>query len=164
MAQQKFCEAEAEVEARNWEKRNSDIVFKEIDQEFECQRFQLHQASRWADHAQRDRISLCGELELRNGLFQENQAKDCQEIEEWRRICCEETYRARQARSDEVSVQQEESYDSESIVESDSGIREQSKFVVGCKRKQLWSDPRSRSCLYYSESQNHAALRFWIAA
>ena len=28
MAQRKLCEAEAEVEARNWEKRNSDFVFR----------------------------------------------------------------------------------------------------------------------------------------
>ena len=38
---------------------------------------------------------------MRNRLFPENQAKDCQEIEELRRICCEETDRARQARIDE---------------------------------------------------------------
>ena len=52
MAQQKkLYEAEAEVEARNWEKRNSDIAFHEINQEFEPQRFQRHQANRWADQA-----------------------------------------------------------------------------------------------------------------
>ena len=66
MAQQKLYEAEAEVEARNWEK-NSHIAFHEINQEFESQRFQLHQASRLADQSQRD---------------QENHARDCQEIEE----------------------------------------------------------------------------------
>ena len=82
MAQQKLYEAETEVEARNWEKRNSDIAFQEINQEFEPQRFQQHQASRWADQAQRDKISLYGEFELRNRLFQENHARDCQEIEE----------------------------------------------------------------------------------
>ena len=45
---------------------------------------------------------------MRNRLFRENQAKDCQEIEELRRICCEETdHRARQARIDELSMHQE---------------------------------------------------------
>ena len=63
MAQQRLYEAEAEVEARNWEKRNSDIAFQEINQEFEYRRNQLQQASRWADQAQRDKISLSGELE-----------------------------------------------------------------------------------------------------
>ena len=32
--------------------------------------------------------------------------RDCQEIEELRRICCEETERARQARNEEFSMQQ----------------------------------------------------------
>ena len=48
---------------------------------------------------------------------------------------------------------------------------EQSEFLVRCERivrswirEQLWSDPRSQSTLYCSESQDHASLRFWIAA
>ena len=44
---------------------------------------------------------------MRNRLCRENQAKDCQEIEELRRICCEETDRARQLRIDELSMQEE---------------------------------------------------------
>ena len=96
MVQQKLYEAEAEVEAGYREKRNSDIALREINQEFETQRLQLQQA-----------VSLCGELELRNRLFHENHARDCQEIEELRRICCEETDRARQARIDELFMQQQ---------------------------------------------------------
>ena len=107
MAQQKLHEAEAEVETTNWEKRNSDIGFQEINQEFESQRFQLHQASRWADQAQRDKNSLYGELELRNRLFQEDLARDCQEMEELRRSCRDETDRVRQARIDELSMHEE---------------------------------------------------------
>ena len=60
VAQRKLYEAEAEVGARHWEKKNSDFAFQEINQEFESQRFQPHQASRWADRAQRDKISLYG--------------------------------------------------------------------------------------------------------
>ena len=59
------------------------------------------------DQAQRNKMSLYGELELRNRLFQEDQARDCQEIEELRRICCEETDQARQARIEELSMQQQ---------------------------------------------------------
>ena len=40
-------------------------------------------------------------------LFRENQAKDCQEIQELRRICCQETDRAGQASVDELSLHQE---------------------------------------------------------
>ena len=68
------------VSSWNWEKQRQDFAFQEINEEFESQRFQLHQASQWADQAQRDKISLCGELELRNRLFQEDHARDCQEI------------------------------------------------------------------------------------
>ena len=53
------------------------------------------------------KIDLCGELEMRNRVFQESQARNCQEIEELRRICCEEIDQARQARIDEVSMHQE---------------------------------------------------------
>ena len=115
MVQRKLCEAEAEIEARNWEKRNSGVAFQEIKQEFESQRCQLHQASRKADQVQGDKISLCGELELRNSrLFQENHARDCQEIEE-------------------LSLQHEESHNRELDDGSDSGFTERSKFLVRCK-------------------------------
>ena len=91
VAQKRISEAEADMEIRNWEKRNSDIAYNPINLEL------VQQAIQWADQAQREKISLCGELEMRNSLFRENRAKDCQEIEELRRVCCEETDRARQA-------------------------------------------------------------------
>ena len=97
-AQKRLSEAEAAMEIRNWEKRNSDIALYETHQEFESHRLQLHQANQWADQAPREKINLCGDLEMRNRLFRKNRAKDCQEIEELRRLCCEETDRARQAR------------------------------------------------------------------
>ena len=49
-----------------------------------------------------------------------------------------------------VHASREESFDCESIIDSNSGFSEQSKFLVRCKRilrswirEQLWSDPRS---------------------
>ena len=44
-AQQILYQAEAEIEAKNWEKRNQNYAFQEINQESESHRFQLHQAS-----------------------------------------------------------------------------------------------------------------------
>ena len=106
VAQQKLHETETEVEARHWGKRDIFCLFKRsIIQDFESQRFQLHQASRWAEQGQRDNISLCVELRIR--LFQEDHARDCPEFEELRSICCEDTDRARQARNDELSTHQE---------------------------------------------------------
>ena len=49
-------------------------------------------------------------MELRNRLFQEDHARDCQEIEELRGACCKETDRARQARIDELSLHQERNF------------------------------------------------------
>ena len=46
-------EAEADVEVKHWERRDSDIALYEIHQEFASQRFQLQQANQWADQAQR---------------------------------------------------------------------------------------------------------------
>ena len=118
-AQQKLYQAEAVVEAKNWEKRNRDHSFQEINQEFESQRFRLNQASRWADQAQR-KISLYGELELRCRLFQENHARDCQEIQELRNLL-------RRNWANETSKKRttEESYDRESDDGSNSGFTEQ---------------------------------------
>ena len=80
LAQQRFFEAEADVEVKHWENRNSDTALYEINQEFESQRSQLQRANQWADQAQTDKISLYGELEMRDRLFQESHARNCQEI------------------------------------------------------------------------------------
>ena len=41
LAQQRFFGAEADVEVKHWERRNSDIALCETNQEFESQRFRL---------------------------------------------------------------------------------------------------------------------------
>ena len=80
------------------------------------------------------KISLYGELEFRNRFFQEDHARDCQEIEELRRICCKETDRARQARIGELSMHRERNLATVSqLLFSDLGITELSKFLVRCK-------------------------------
>ena len=56
------------------------IRFFHVNQEFESPRFQQRQASRWADQAQRHKISLCGDLELEDMFFEEDHVRDCQEI------------------------------------------------------------------------------------
>ena len=54
-AQQKLYHAEAEIESKNWEKRNRDHSLQEINQEFESRRFLLNQASQWADQSGSER-------------------------------------------------------------------------------------------------------------
>ena len=87
-------------------KHREEVALHEINQEFESQRLQPQQANQWADQAQKRQHILHGELEMRNRLFPEHQATNCQEIEELRRICCSEADRAGQARIDELSMPQ----------------------------------------------------------
>ena len=95
---------------------------------------------------------------MRNRLFQEDHARDCQEIEELRRSCCEETDRAGQARIDEMSMHQERNPTTVSKLMAQ--IRESQNRVNSL------SDAKEflRSDFHHSEFQNLAALRFWIAA
>ena len=117
--------------------------------------------------SERDKISLYGELELRNRLFQENRARDCQEIEELRSICCEEAGGARQARSDELSLQQERN--PRTVGQIMAQIWEVQNRVDSLSDAREFYDPESGS----SSGATHvpdrtptflAALRFWIAA
>ena len=69
---------------------------------------QLQQAKIWADNAHRQKINLCGELEMRNSLFQESRTKDCREIEEFRNLAAmKKVIKARQAKLDELSMKQQ---------------------------------------------------------
>ena len=81
---------------RNWEQKSSDMALHETNRELESQNMELYQANQWTDQAPREKINSSRELEMRNRLFQESRARDCQEIEELRRICCEEIDRAGQ--------------------------------------------------------------------
>ena len=78
-------------------------------------------------------ISLCG---LRNRLGQEDHARDCQELGELTRICCEEINWSSKTSQNWriVYATTEESYDCESDDGSNSGFTEQSKFLVRCER------------------------------
>ena len=87
MAQQKLFEVEAEVEARNWEREILISLFMRTIRSSNLNDFSSKkQIDEWA---RRDKISLYGELELSNTIFQEDHARDCHEIEELRRIFCD---------------------------------------------------------------------------
>ena len=83
-----------------------------------------------AGQAQREKVNLCGEFEVRNRLFQESRAKKCRDIEELQRICCEETDRARPLRLDDCTCNKRGSYFCESPLDSNSGFTEQDEFLV----------------------------------
>ena len=104
-SQRKLTEAESDMENKEWERRNSEFALYESQCEPESQRQQLRQASQWAEQALRERISLCGEFELKNRLHQESDTRSRQEFEELRRRCNRGDKLA-QHRLDECSVQQ----------------------------------------------------------
>ena len=95
------------MDRKSWERRHSDIALYQTNQQLEAQSLELYQASRWADQAQRENSRSFGELSTQNRIYQEHHARDCQEIEELRRTCCEQADRVRQLRIDELSTQQE---------------------------------------------------------
>ena len=88
-------------------------------------------------------------------------------MKELRRICCEETDRARQARIEEyLSLHQERNPTTVGqLLTQIQGFQNKVKslFLRSWNSEQLWSDPCSQSTLYIP-SQDHALPRFWIAA
>ena len=72
-----------------------------------------------------------GERESTSSFCEENHARDFQEIEELRSICCEEADRARQARIGEFSLQQQRNPTTVSqMMAQILGITEQSEILV----------------------------------
>ena len=69
------------MEVRKWEQQSSEIALYETHRQLESQRLQQHRAKQWADQAHGEKVSLCGELDMRNKLFQERRTKD------WPRNC-----------------------------------------------------------------------------
>ena len=83
--ERKLYLTEHDLEIHNLERRNSEYALIESRRELESQRRQLLESNQWADQAQRERIHLCSELEMKNRLHQECCARSCQEIEEVKR-------------------------------------------------------------------------------
>ena len=65
------------MENRKWEQRRSEVDLYETHRELGSKQLQLQQANLWAENAQRERerINLCGELEMRNRLLQKKSHK-----------------------------------------------------------------------------------------
>ena len=109
---------------------------------------------------------------MRNKLFQESRTKDCQEIEELRRRCCEESDRARQAKLDELSMMQQR--DPQTVSQLLAQMRESQDKVNSLSDAREFHDSETAASsgashvtshtLNKSELQNCASPRFWIAA
>ena len=89
------------------------------------------------------KISLCGELETRNQLFQETRTKDCREIEELRSRCCQESDKARQAKFDELSTKQQRN--PQTVSQLTAPIRELQYKVNSLCDARDFHDPETQS-------------------
>ena len=78
---------------------------------------------------------------MRNKLFQESRTKDCQEIEELRRRCCEESDRARQAKLDELSMMQQR--DPQTVSQLLAQMRESQDKVNSLSDAREFHDPET---------------------
>ena len=99
---------EYDLEIQNSERRNSEYALIESRRELESQRRPLLEANQWADRAQRERIHLCSELEMKNRVRQECYARSCQEIEELKGHCCGEEHGVTQLKLNEYSMQHDQ--------------------------------------------------------
>ena len=136
-------------EIQNSERRNSGYALFESQRELGSQRQQLVMANHWADQAQRERIHLCSELEMRRHLHQESEARNCQEIEELKRRCCQEVIAARQQKLDELNAQQNQ----DSFQDQVRRLQERQEFI---EHSRIFQDPDS-PCSYGSTPITHQA-------
>ena len=133
LVQQRLYEAEADVKKKT--KKYSDIALREINQEFGSQWLQLQQTNQlgWSG-------SICVEIWKQGKDSSKNiKQKDCQETEELRRTCW-----------------------GDADPQTSKNFLSCPRLRVNCwsegrnfprNSEQLWSDPRSRSTLYCSQSQ-----------
>ena len=106
-AQTKLSGAQSELDRREWRMQHVDRPLYETGMQLQSQRMGLFQADQLTDQTRKEKSWLCDDLEMRNRAFQEDRARNCQEIIELRRICCTEAERAGHLRIDELSKQKE---------------------------------------------------------
>lgn len=93
-AQTKLSEAQSELDRREWKMQNTDIVATKLAFSSNPRGWNFIKRIKLTDQTQRDKSCLCNELKMRNRAFQEDSARNCEEIQELRRICCTEAERA----------------------------------------------------------------------
>ena len=142
-ARRRLSDAEAHLDSRDWERRKSELVLYESQQQLESQKGESPQASQWADQAQRERVNLCGELEMRKRIRYENQVSTNQDSEELRRICSEEENQVRRLQFEELSVRQEK--DLNTVSELLKQIREMQDQMNSLVEDKEFHDPDTAS-------------------
>ena len=134
--QRKLYSTEYNMETQNLEQRNSKNALLESQRELEFQRRQLPKANQWADQAQRQRIHLCSELEIKNRLHQKCYARSYQEIEELKRRCFKDENEVTQQKMNECTMQHE------LLRDQVRNLQERLEFIEDSK---IFQDPDSPS-------------------
>ena len=112
------------------------------DESFNLKRRQLLDANQWADQAQRERIHVCSDLEMKNRLHQECFARSCQEIEELRRRFYEKMQPTRQ-KLNEYSMQHDQESRTVSLLRDQ--IRKSRERLEFTEDSIIFQDPDSPS-------------------
>ena len=133
------------MEIQNLERRNSEYALFESQRELESQRQQSLKANQWADQAQRQRIHLYSELEVKNRLHQECYARSCQEIEELKRRCYKDEHEVTQQKMNEYTMQHDQESRTMSLLRDQvRKLLERLEFIEDSK---IFQDPDSRAVL-----------------
>ena len=143
------------MEIQNVERRNSEYALIESQRELESQRLQLLEANQWADQAQRERIHLCSELEMKNRLHQECHARSCQEIEELKRSCFKEENEVTQQKMHEYYMQHDQESRTVSLLRDQ--VRKLQERWESIEDSKIFQDPDSPS-IFGSAHVSHQAL------
>ena len=155
-AQTRLSEAQSELDRREWTMCNADVALCETGMQLQSQRMELHQANHLTDQTRREKIWLFEELEMRNKVFQEDRARNCQEIGDLRRICCAEAERPRPLKYDELSAQKEQNPTTvNQLMMQIQELQDKVDTLNDAKESyhpETWIIPRSQSTPEYSES------------
>ena len=79
-AQKRLSEGQAEIDRKEWERKNADITLCVTNRQLESQRVERYQANQLTNQTQREESWLIGELDMRTRVVQEDRAKDCQKL------------------------------------------------------------------------------------
>ena len=157
----------------SWGRRNADwAAVYGINSQLESQKTELHHAHQWACQTQMESRIMFEELTTKSKLYQENHALDCMEIEELRRLCREETERARQLRADDFYCQKKEEpstvnqllSQTRTLQDKVNALNAEKEFHDPETASSSGTSPRTQSTLEKSESNRYSQPRFWIAA
>ena len=67
--------------------QHTDVALYETGMRLQSQRMGLYQANQLTDQIRWERSWLCDESEMAHRAFQEDRARNCQAIDEFRRLC-----------------------------------------------------------------------------